>query len=60
MQVISFNENNGDMVFQEISKNEDDDNLDTLVIASDDELPKTTDASLSSYVQTSINHLKLI
>ena len=60
MQIISFNQDNGDLMFQEVSKNEDDDNLDTLVIATDDELPKTTDASLSAYVQTSINHLKLI
>lgn len=59
MQIVSFNEDSGDLMFQEIA-DEDQENLDTLVIASDEWVSKTQESSLSSYVQTSINQLKLI
>jgi len=59
LQVISFNEDNWDMMFQEIADEWNND-LDTLVIASDTTNAGTTSTNLSSYVQTSINHLKLI
>jgi hypothetical protein len=36
MQVIDFDEENGDVMFQEISDDEDD-NLDTLIVAYDSE-----------------------
>ncbi len=57
MQVTDFDEDNWDLMFQEISK---DDNaiLDTLIIAYDYENLRGQKIWLSSYVQSSINQLK--
>jgi hypothetical protein len=46
-------------MFQEVA-GENSKDLDTLVIASDTSTAGASNTNLSSYVQTSINHLKLI
>ena len=57
MQVIDFDEENGDVMFQEISDDEDD-NLDTLIVAYDSEDYQSNNIWLASYVQMSINQIK--
>lgn len=57
MQVVDFNEDNWDLMFQEISEDEND-TLDTLIIAYDNENMQSTKIWLSAYVQSSINQLK--
>lgn len=57
MQVIDFNEDNWDIMFQEISEINNK-TLDTLIIAYDKENMQNRDIWLSSYVQLSINQLK--
>jgi len=57
MQVVDFNEDNGDIMFQEISE-DDNATLDTLIIAYDSKNLQNRNISLSSYVQSSINQLK--
>ena len=57
MQVVDFNEDNGDIMFQEISE-DDNATLDTLIIAYDSKNLQNRNIALSSYVQSSINQLK--
>jgi hypothetical protein len=57
MQVVNFNEENGDIMFQEVSEDEWD-TLDTLIIAYDTEDFQSDKIGLASYVQMSINQLK--
>lgn len=57
MQVIDFDEENGDVMFQEISDDEDG-NLDTLIVAYDSEDYQSNNIWLASYVQMSINQIK--
>lgn len=57
MQVVNFDEDNGDIMFQEISEDSEA-TLDTLIIAYDYENLWSQDIWLSAYVQSSINQLK--
>lgn len=57
MQVVNFDEDNGDIMFQEISE-ENKETLDTLIIAYDYENLWKQNIWLSAYVQSSINQLK--
>ena len=57
MQVVNFDEDNGDIMFQEISE-ENEATLDTLIIAYDYENLWKQNIWLSAYVQSSINQLK--
>ena len=57
MQVVNFDEDNGDIMFQEISE-ENEETLDTLIIAYDYENLWKQNIWLSAYVQSSINQLK--
>ena len=57
MQVTTFDEDNWDLMFQEIS-NDENAILDSLIIAYDYENLRGQNIWLSSYVQSSINQLK--